>query len=275
MRYEKMSHFSDEQFKRYCGVKRVLFNEMVEVLEQAERAKRKPGRPSKLSVADQVLLTLQYWREYRTLFHVAASFGLHESSAQRIVSKVERRLLDSGRFNLPNRHRALALGEELELVLVDASETPIERPKKKQRRYYSGKKKRHTLKAQLLIEPSSGVVLSSAFAAGPCHDKVLCTQQPVRLDPRTHCGADLGYQGLAKVHALTWLPFKATKHHPLNDEQRAYNRALARIRIKVEHVIRSLKIFRILAERYRNRRRRFSLRLNLIAGLYNRSLRYS
>lgn len=130
MRYETISHFSDEQFKRYCGVKRALFNEMIEVLEQAERAKRKPGRPSKLSLADQLLLTLQYWREYRTLFHVGASFGIHESSAQRIVTKVERCLLDSGRFNLPHRHRALELGKDLELVLLDATETPIERPKK-------------------------------------------------------------------------------------------------------------------------------------------------
>lgn len=119
------------------------------------------------------------------------------------------------------------------------------------------------------------MVLSSAFARGPCHDKTLSTQQPLRLDERTHCGADLGYQGLQQLHVLTWLPFKATKNQPLDNEQRAYNRALARIRIKVEHVIRSLKIFRILAERYRNRRRRFALRLNLIAGLYNRSLLYS
>lgn len=117
--------------------------------------------------------------------------------------------------------------------------------------------------------------MSSAFAPGSCHDKALSTQQPLRLDERTHCGADLGYQGLQRRHALTWLPFKATQHRPLDEEQRAYNRALARVRIKVEHVIRALKIFRILAERYRNRRRRFALRLNLIAGLYNRSLLYS
>lgn len=119
------------------------------------------------------------------------------------------------------------------------------------------------------------MVLSSAFAHGPCHDKALSTQQPLRLDERTHCGADLGYQGLQQCHALTWLPFKATQNRPLDEEQRAYNRTLARVRIKVEHVIRSLKIFRILAERYRNRRRRFALRLNLIAGLYNRALLYS
>ncbi|MEZ5590251.1 MAG: transposase family protein [Gammaproteobacteria bacterium] len=127
----------------------------------------------------------------------------------------------------------------------------------------------------LLIESHSEVVLSSALVPGSCHDRALSTQQPLRLNERTHCGADMGYQGLQQLHALTWLPFKATQYRPLDEEQRAYNRALARVRIKVEHVIRSLKIFSILAERYRNRCRRFALRVNLIAGLYNRFLLYS
>ena len=70
--------------------------------------------------------------------------------------------------------------------------------------------KRNTQK----IEPRSGDVFSTAFAAGPCHDKTLATRQPLRLDQHTHCGADLGYQGLAQVHALTWLPVKASKQTP-------------------------------------------------------------
>jgi IS5 family transposase len=119
------------------------------------------------------------------------------------------------------------------------------------------------------------VILSTAFAPGRVHDKALAEQRPLRLDPRTYCGTDLGYQGLQHQHDRTWLPIKARKQQPLDEEQRAYNRTLARIRLKVEHVIRSLKIFRILSERYRNRRRRFALRLNLIAGLYNRSLLYA
>lgn len=275
MTYQQLTELSDEAFKRYCGVKREVFNEMLAVQQGAEQAKRKPGRPSDLSLADQILLTLQYWREYRSLFHVGACFGVHESTAQRIVCKVEQRLLASGRFSLPKRDRALELGEELKVVLLDATETPIERPKKKQRRYYSGKKKRHTLKSQMLIEPSSRVIFSTRMAPGRMHDKALAEQRPLRLDPRTYCGTDAGYQGLQHRHQRTWLPIKARKHQPLDQEQRAYNRSLARIRLKVEHVIRSLKIFRILAERYRNRRRRFALRLNLIAGIYNRSLLYS
>ena len=74
MTYEQLTELEDEAFKRYCGVRREIFNEMREVQQAAERAKRKSGRPS-LSLEDQLLLTLQYWREYRTLFHVASDFG--------------------------------------------------------------------------------------------------------------------------------------------------------------------------------------------------------
>ena len=150
---------------------------------------------------------------------------------------------------------------------------PLSAPKK-QRRYYSGKKKRHTFKTQLLIEPHSKVILGTAFAPGRVHDKAVLDQQPLWLHPDTYCGADAGYQGLQHRHTATWLPIKACKGKPLDKVRRAYNRSLAQLRITVEHIIRSLKIFRILSERYRNRRRRFGLRLNLIAGLYNRSLLY-
>ncbi len=84
--------------------------------------------------------------------------------------------------------------------------------------------------------------------------------------------ADSGYQGLDKLHAKSKTPRKKPRRSELTDEQKESNRELARRRVVVEHVIRSLKIFRILAERYRNRRKRFSLRFNLIAGLYNYEL---
>ena len=129
MNYEQLTGLEGEAFKRYCGVRREIFNEMLEVQRVAERAKRKLGRPG-MSLENQLLLTLQYWREDRTLFHVASDFGVHESTAQRIVCKVERRLHASGRFRLPSRDRALALGDDLECVLMDATESPIERPKK-------------------------------------------------------------------------------------------------------------------------------------------------
>ncbi len=85
--------------------------------------------------------------------------------------------------------------------------------------------------------------------------------------------ADSGYQGLQKKHAKVLLPMKQSKLKKLTKEEKRANRELARIRIRVENVIRRLKIFRILAERYRNRRRRLGLRFNLIAGIYNFELK--
>ena len=91
---------------------------------------------------------------------------------------------------------------------------------------------------------------------------------------RTKCLADTGYQGIAALHERAFSPLRKPPGGQLTDEQKAANRALARKRVVVEHVIRHLKIFRILSERYRNRRRRFMLRVNLIAGLYNYSLNH-
>jgi transposase len=84
--------------------------------------------------------------------------------------------------------------------------------------------------------------------------------------------ADAGYQGLADLHENCQTPVKKSKYHPLTKKEKERNRRLARKRILVEHIFRKLKIFRILSERYRNRRRRFALRFNLIAAIYNLEL---
>lgn len=89
------------------------------------------------------------------------------------------------------------------------------------------------------------------------------------------CLKDKGYQGIQKLHELSQTPHKKPKGKELNQKQKKENRDLASIRIVVEHVYRALKIFRILSERYRNRRKRFSLRFNLIANIYNYELSFS
>jgi len=85
--------------------------------------------------------------------------------------------------------------------------------------------------------------------------------------------ADAGYQGLSDLHENSWTPAKKSKLHPLTKAQKESNHKLSHERILVENVIRRLKIFRILSERYRNRRKRFSLRFNLIAAIYNLELK--
>jgi hypothetical protein len=112
-------------------------------------------------------------------------------------------------------------------------------------------------------------IIATAFANGSTHDFHLFEESKTVMAYHMLCLADAGYQGLADLHTNSQTPKKKSKHHPLTVAQKAANRELARQRIYVEHVIRKVKIFRILSERYRNRRKRFGLRFNLIASLYN------
>lgn len=276
MRYEQTKSLRDSEFKRLCGVKRHTFEAMLKELKAAEAAKVKPGRPCKLSLEDQLLMTLLYWREYRTLFHLGAAMGLSESAASRRVRWIEDVLVRSGRFALPKRtERFAGPAGQLQAVVVDTTETEIERPKKKQRRFYSGKSQRHTLKSEVVIDFQSGRILATATACGRCADLTLRRNANTRLPQHVQSLVDRGYQGLQHEHRKTLLPFKATQTRPLNRDQRAINRALARLRIRVEHTIRRLKVFWILARPYRNGRRRFGLRLNLIAGILNFEMGYN
>ncbi len=108
---------------------------MVEILQQAESLRRSQGGPKrKLSVEDMLLLALEYLREYRTYFHVATNYGVSESQAQRIHRWVEEALIQDERFHLPGRKKLLKSDCEFEVIIVDASESPVERPKKTQRK---------------------------------------------------------------------------------------------------------------------------------------------
>ena len=132
-----------------------------------------------------------------------------------------------------------------------------------------GKKKRHTLKSQLVIDTQSLKVICTAHGTGKEHDFQLFKRSQVKPLSIVEVLADKGYQGIKNIHSLSYTPFKKTKKKPLSLREKEYNRELSKNRIYIEHVIRCLKIFRILAQPYRNRRRRFGLRFNLIAGLYN------
>jgi hypothetical protein len=127
MRYEVIKNRSDKDFKRLTGVQHAIFKQMVAVLEQ-EMAQF--GRPPKLSRADQLLMTLMYWREYRTQFHIGQTYGISESAVCRTIQKVEDSLVESGQFTLPGKKTLQASETTIEIILVDATEQAIERPKK-------------------------------------------------------------------------------------------------------------------------------------------------
>jgi hypothetical protein len=131
MKYNQIKDLLEEQFRRLTGVKRETFKKMLEILREADQKKKAcGGRKNKLSIEDQLLIALEYIREYRTYFHIAKSYAVSESTAYKTVRWVEDTLIKHPDFALPGR-KALLKSGEYEVVLVDASETPIERPKKK------------------------------------------------------------------------------------------------------------------------------------------------
>ena len=125
------------------------------------------------------------------------------------------------------------------------------------------------MKSQIVVNGRTRQVICTAHGRGPTHDFALYKQSKLDLHESLELVADSGSQGLWKLHDKSRTPKKRSKKVEITKGERRANRELSRRRIVVENVIRSLKIFRILLERYRNRRKRFSLRFNLIAGLYN------
>lgn len=132
-KYKGLKRLNDVSFRRLTGVRRETFAKMLSVLRIAKKQIKVRGGPkAKLSLANQLLLCLEYLREYRTYFHIAQNYGVSEPTAWRIQRWVESTLMQSREFSLPGK-KALSKGDmEFEVVLIDASETPIERPKKKE-----------------------------------------------------------------------------------------------------------------------------------------------
>ena len=129
------------------------------------------------------------------------------------------------------------------------------------------------MKAQIIIAKESEQITATFFGKGRTHDYKLFQLSRVGLGKDLKLRADLGYWGLQSETKKAILPLKNSKLHQLTKAEKKLNRKLAGKRVKVENVIRRLKIFRILSERYRHRRKRFGLRFNLIAGLHNYELK--
>lgn len=142
MKFETVKELDDEKFRRLTGVKRPTFDKMVEILnESIKNRKVNSGRKKKLSTENSLLMTLEYIREYRTYFHVSQSYGVSESSTFKTVRWVEDTLIKHPDFALPGRKALLKSDMEYDVVLIDATETPIERPKKSKSIFTQGKRK--------------------------------------------------------------------------------------------------------------------------------------
>lgn len=130
MTYKQLKQLKSEALKRRCGLQMETFDRMVEILNPHLDRRGKRGGQCKLSVEDQLLAVLEYWREYRTQFHIGTSWNLSESAVCRLISKVENLLIKSGKFRLPGKKQLYQQADNWQVIVVDVTESPIERPKK-------------------------------------------------------------------------------------------------------------------------------------------------
>lgn len=138
MNYEDVRNLKDGDFKRLCGVTKKTFAAMCQVVFKHKQLNSR-GRKSNLSIENQVLLTLSFWREYRTLFHLGRDWNLHESNVSRLVRRTEDILIGSGEFALPGKKRLLE-SDSLKYTIVDVTESLIERPKKNRSAFTAARK---------------------------------------------------------------------------------------------------------------------------------------
>jgi hypothetical protein len=237
------------------------------------RRHRKPGagRKAKLVFTDRLLLALLYYRAYVTQEFVGFLFGVDKGTVSRETQELS--LCMAGVFRIPEKKVRID-PDDLRAVFVDATEQPVHRPTRKQRRSYSGKKKRHTIKHQVVVarkqkgpgEKQKVVIKSvSKGAKGRVHDKKLYDRSRLRIPQGIPKSGDSGYQG-----SDLRVPKKKPRKGQLSDDEKRSNRSSAKERIVAEHGIGKMKIWRIASDRYRNPPRRHTVMMKNVAGLHNR-----
>jgi hypothetical protein len=239
-----------------------------------------------LPTPDQVLLVVIWLRQYPTQEVLGFLFGVSDSTALRAVRRCLPILEQAGRDTMrmpdpgPGRRKKLPalLADTPGLaVVIDTFEQRTQRPKRRQRAYYSGKKKAHTLKSQVGVDEDSGRVVDvSDTVPGPWADiKLLKKSRLLRRLPEGVGGiGDLAYVGIADLHpeGLGAAPRRKPRGQDRPPEDRRYNRAFSRRRIVVEHTIGRLRRFRAVAHVNRHRRKGHAARVRAVAGLVNRML---
>lgn len=281
--YEKLRR-KPSFFRMFTGLSSVAFDKLVAEIEpvwlarKAKRSGRRPrqrkpgaGRKAKLLLTDRLLLVLLYYRTYVTQEFVGFLFGVDKGTVSRNVHELS--LCMAGVFRIPEKKVRID-PDDLEAVFVDATEQPVHRPKRKQRRSYSGKKKRHTVKHQVVVtrvrkgpgeKQRVRIKAVSKVVKGRVHDKELYDRSGLRIPTGVPKSGDSGYQG-----SDLRVPKKKPRNGRLSDEDRRSNRALAKERIVAEHGIGKMKIWRIAADRYRNPPRRHTVMMKNVAGFHNR-----
>jgi hypothetical protein len=284
-------------FKHLTGLTVAAFDELAaRVTPAVDGAHRKRlDRPDRqravgggdnfdLATTDQLLLTVIWLRQYPTNETLGFLFGVSDSTASRArtrcVPVLERAGKDTMRMPDPGAARRKRLPSLLKdtpglAVVVDSFEQRTQRPKRRQRAYYSGKKKAHTLKSQVAVDEHSGrfVDVSESVPGRWADIKLLKRSRLMRRLPVGVGGiGDLGYVGIGDLHPSGACPRRKPRGKPRPPEDVRYNRAFSRRRIVVEHALARLRRFRAVTDVNRHPRKGHAARVRACAGLVNRML---
>ena len=240
------------------------------------------GASHSLDEGNRLLLALIWLRVYPTYEVLGFIFNLHKSNGSRNLKPILDILSKQLEIEWPDKteRRKKKLNEFMQefpevAVIVDATEQATYRPQDQitQKRYYSGKKKRHTLKTQLVVLPDGTVAGFSDTVPDSQHDKSLYDASGVtdQLDQDEAIMGDSGYQGIQPDHRAV-LPDKKPKGGELTDAQKARNHRVSQARIVVENTIAQLKTFRVLADRYRHPRSSHNQVFGIVVSLVNQRI---
>lgn len=300
MRYEHLKHHA-MVFLKMTGLRIAEWDKLVDdllpefVQAEQERLSRPDrqrdlggGRNAALVGRDQVLLTVVWLRVYPTHEVLGYLFGVSDSTVSRVIARVLPLLEQAGRDTMrmpdPGRKRRRSLDQLLShtpelAVVIDSFEQKIQRPKdpNERERFYSGKKKTHTLKSQVAVNEETGAVVDVGDSVpGPTADMNLLAQSGLmeRLPDGVGGIGDLAYVGIDKLHpqGLGACPRRKPRGKPRPPEDSAYNTAFSRRRIIVENTIGRLRRYQSLTQPDRQHRKQQTSRVCAVAGLVNRQL---
>jgi hypothetical protein len=240
------------------------------------------GRPFKMDLRDRFLMLLVYYRLYITYTLSGFLFDLDQSTVCRDIQKIEKLIREC--VPIPQKiygitKRLKTTVEEVEqyfpgfLAFIDSTEQQIPRPVDKKRRkvYYSGKKKRHTVKTQLMVNNHGLIIHKTNHKRGCRHDyNIYKNNHPVTPKQVVNV-VDLGYLGIEKdfPEQLSSIPQRKKRNLDLSAEEMEYNKIHSKKRIVIEHAICRLKKYRILADVFRNRLKKYNKVSDIVAGLIN------
>jgi hypothetical protein len=258
-------------FQRLAGVSVATFDRMLAQLSgpwnKVQAGKRKSGRPWESGgLEDHLLIMLIYYRCYVTQEFIGFFYNVDKSAVCRAIQRVE--TLAKPLFGVKREPRISR--KEAEALIIDCTEQPIYRPGDDavQKRHYSGKKKRHTLKTEYIVTKKGRIASVSTSQPGSRHDLAVRRSGP-KLPKGARAYGDSAYQGYDKQHKAVDYPYKKPKGGELTEEEKEYNKGLSRFRVRVEHKIGQVKRFRIISNPFRNPRRTHYTKISIIAGIVN------